>query len=133
LHEFTFQSEYKPNEKVIQLVESKNIQETDSILDRIRIHLLPCDLTLTLKKRQFQDYFDVVYVSNAMAHRVGDLNRLMTHGGAMVAETANFMIELTKPQTEAFTQKMLELGKEAGLWSQNSSGNNLILRCRREE
>lgn len=91
--------------------------EPSNYLERIKIIFLPCDPSETFvkKEKKYKDKFDVIFVSNALAHRVADAKKFLTDGGRVVVETASFMIDLKEDQKEMFRKKVQEMAANSGL------------------
>ncbi|KAH6561236.1 hypothetical protein BASA50_000242 [Batrachochytrium salamandrivorans] len=93
-----------------------------SILDRIKISFLPCDVSSTLEKKRTKlaGKFQKIFISNAMAHRLVDAAHVLHPNGEIVVETAKFMVELTKELRGEFKEKILTMANMAGLKYKNS-------------
>ena len=127
IHEFERHSMYFGLEDdKISLVnenENENQNETESriekpSLENLKITFLPFDPSYLFikKKTQFQGKFNRIFISNALAHRVGDASSLLNPSdGKMIVETAHFMPDLTKEQINLFTKKIVEMGNELQL------------------
>ena len=60
-------------------------------LANVQVHFLPCDPTylFTKKRTNFEGFFDRIFISNSLAHRVADAASLLKpESGLMIAETA---------------------------------------------
>ena len=71
-------------------------KSTFSILDSVQITLLPCDMDQIVKKSKFHEYFDRVYLSNQMAHRIPDMPRVMKPEALLFAENAKYVLHLIR-------------------------------------
>ena len=88
-----------------------------SLVDRTKITLLPCDPaeTFVKKAKKYANHFDVIFISNALAHRVTDAVAVLEHGGHVIVESARYMLDLTKEQKEQFGITVNEMAEKAGL------------------
>ncbi|KAJ3301926.1 Dynein assembly factor 3, axonemal [Kappamyces sp. JEL0829] len=86
-------------------------------LDRIKIHFLPCDPQETLVKKaaKWDQAFDRVFLSSALAHRLPETQRVLKPQGQVVVEGAQYMLDLSREQLAAYTEKVLQLAASAGL------------------
>ncbi|XP_046331215.2 dynein axonemal assembly factor 3-like [Haliotis rufescens] len=66
-------------------------------------------------KSKYQKFFDVVYFSNSMVHQLTpDVSKIFAKQCTVILETAQFMLEIKKEQTEEFLKKTASMAKTAG-------------------
>ena len=99
------------------------IHQENSLLDHSKITFLPCDPSETFvkKKKKYLKEFDVIFISNALAHRVTDAADFLQEGGCVIVETAKYMLDLKKDQKEQFCIKVNELAESVSLKLQSPS------------
>jgi hypothetical protein len=89
-----------------------------------KIIFLPCDPSeiFTKHRAKYLNFFDVIYISSALAHRVKDAIGLLrisddrlSSTSRVVVESATFIIDLNKQQKELFNEKIDEMALDSGL------------------
>jgi hypothetical protein len=88
-----------------------------SYLENLKVAFLPCDPAYVFekKKKEYESFFDCIFISNSFAHRAADASKCLKPGGVLSLETAKYMFDLSKEQVSAFAKKEIEIATQAGL------------------
>ncbi|KAJ3245595.1 Dynein assembly factor 3, axonemal [Chytriomyces hyalinus] len=100
----------------------KTFPTVESLLSRVKIHLLPPGanptaslLKLTKSKTVAPMQFTSIFVSNSTAQCIAQIPpALLGPKTRMSVETARFMLDLKATQVQAFTEKLVEVCTESG-------------------
>ncbi|XP_072178400.1 dynein axonemal assembly factor 3-like [Diadema setosum] len=95
--------------------ETKKQQELMPLED-VEIHYLPVGSAGELhKKSKYKKAFDIVYFSNSMVHHLTpDISAVFADSAAIICETARYMLELNREQSQVFVDKVTAMAKNAG-------------------
>mmetsp|Transcript_9635 Transcript_9635/g.17601 ORF Transcript_9635/g.17601 Transcript_9635/m.17601 type:complete len:529 (-) Transcript_9635:265-1851(-) len=92
--------------------------------DKINVRFLAGDLKKVLGKSRYQKLFDVIFISQGIAHvcMSKDLNAIANDGCRIIAESVKYL-PVKRKEKKLYIQKLQELGKEAG-WESLHKANH---------
>jgi hypothetical protein len=114
IHELTTGIVYTETKSISQYPDT---QDDFVPMNNFKIHFLPCDPQETFVKKagKYQDFFDGIFLSTALAHRIENCPSIIKPEGKIVVEGANYMLDLTREQVAAYQDKVIQLAQSCNL------------------
>ncbi|XP_006814135.1 dynein axonemal assembly factor 3-like [Saccoglossus kowalevskii] len=106
------------NENAEEPASSESTGETAKLIqiEDVTVNFLPLSSAQELKKKsKYHQLFHLVYFSNSMVHNLTpEINTLFSERACVMLETAKFMLDLKKEQTDEFVKKVSSMAKSVG-------------------
>ncbi|TPX67560.1 hypothetical protein SpCBS45565_g03751 [Spizellomyces sp. 'palustris'] len=103
-------------------------EASDYISTAATVHLVTVSALSKLQRRE--GFFNRIYVSSTMAHRINDLGGLLSaesvsqENGTLIVETAKYILDLRPDQAKEYNNRVMKMAVDAGFALQKAEATN---------